>query len=87
MASPPFCLFPFFPPRPQHSQPFARAVNFARSASSQSKSRRLLPTRSLTRHRSPRRGRFSTGGVANSAALCRTHSLVWSRQRPWILLL
>lgn len=60
MASLPFCLFPFPAclTRPQHSQPFASAVNFARSATSHLKPRRLLPTCALTRHcsRSPPAG-------------------------------
>lgn len=51
MASLPFCLFPFPAclARPRHSQPFARAVNFTRSATSHEKPRRLLQTCALTR--------------------------------------
>lgn len=54
MAALPFCLlaFPACLTGPQHSQPFARALNFTRSATSHWKRRRLPPTRALTRHRS-----------------------------------
>lgn len=56
MASLPFCLFPSAACllRPQHSQPFARTVNFTRAANSRWKPRRLLPTGALTRHCSRR---------------------------------